>query len=80
MVTRNIPGYLDLSAFVIDELRKVGVEATLRPVESGQLGPLLSRGEFQMAVNSDRARARRPGRQSLRELRLRIAQKLRAPL
>ena len=51
MVTRNIPGYLDLSAFVIDELRKVGVEATLRPVESGQLSSLLSRGEFQMASN-----------------------------
>ena len=51
MVTRNIPGYLELSAFVIDELRKVGVEATLRHVESGQLGPLLTRGEFQMAVN-----------------------------
>jgi peptide/nickel transport system substrate-binding protein len=51
MVTRNIPGYLELSAFVISELRKVGVEATLRPLESGQLGPLLTRGEFQVAVN-----------------------------
>jgi peptide/nickel transport system substrate-binding protein len=51
MVTRNIPGYLDLSAFVIDELRKVGVETTLRTVESGQLGLLLTRGEFQMAAN-----------------------------
>jgi peptide/nickel transport system substrate-binding protein len=51
MVTRNIPGYLELSAFIISELRKVGVEATLRTLESGQLGPLLTRGEFQMAVN-----------------------------
>ena len=51
MVTRNIPAYIELSAFVIDELRRVGVEATLRPLESGQLGALLSRGEFQMAAN-----------------------------
>ncbi|MBI3507259.1 MAG: ABC transporter substrate-binding protein [Proteobacteria bacterium] len=48
---RAIPQYVDFASFVINELKQVGVEATLRQVESAQWHPLVTRGEFQMAAN-----------------------------
>src|SRR5947209_3122407 len=44
MLTRGLPAFADLSAFVISELKRVGIEASLRQVESSQRCPLHARG------------------------------------
>jgi peptide/nickel transport system substrate-binding protein len=51
VATRAIALYVDFASFVINELKQVGVEATLRQVETAQWHPLVTRGEFQMAAN-----------------------------
>ncbi len=51
MLTRAIPAYVDLASFVIGELRQVGIEATLKPIESAQWAPMMTRGEYQIAAN-----------------------------
>src|SRR5205823_3682443 len=40
MATRNIPIYVDFASFVINELKQVGVEATLKQVDTAQWHPL----------------------------------------
>ncbi len=51
MVTRAIAIYLDFAAFVISELKHVGVEATLKQIETAQWHPLATRREYQIAAN-----------------------------
>jgi len=51
MTTRNLPAFVDLSAFLIGELKRVGVDASLKQVESPQLLPLQTRGEFQIGTD-----------------------------
>jgi peptide/nickel transport system substrate-binding protein len=51
LAARAIPIYLDLASFVINELKQVGVEATLKQVETAQWHPLATRKEFQAAPN-----------------------------
>ncbi len=51
MAVRAIPQYLDFASFVINELKQVGVEATLKQVETAQWHPLATRKEFQAAPN-----------------------------
>jgi len=51
MLTRGLPAFADLSAFVISELKRVGIEASLRQVESSQWYPLQTRGEFQIGTD-----------------------------
>ena len=51
MATRAIAIYLDFAAFVINELKAIGVEATLKQVETAQWHPLATRREFQVAAN-----------------------------
>ena len=51
MATRNIPIYIDLASFVISELRQVGVEATLKQIETVQWHPLATRKEYQAGPN-----------------------------
>ncbi len=51
IVTRALAIYLDVAGFVIGELKKVGVDATLRQVDSAQWFPMLTRREFQLAIN-----------------------------
>jgi peptide/nickel transport system substrate-binding protein len=51
MATRAIPIYLDFASFVINELKQVGVEATLKQIETAQWHPLATRKEFQAAPN-----------------------------
>jgi len=50
MLTRALPDFLDVAAFVINELKHVGVEASLRQVESAQWHPLQTRGDFQVGI------------------------------
>jgi peptide/nickel transport system substrate-binding protein len=51
VLTRALAIYLDVASYVVAELRTVGVEASLRQVDSAQWFPLLTRREFQLAVN-----------------------------
>jgi ABC-type transport system substrate-binding protein len=51
MLTRNLPAFADLGAFVVGELRRVGIDASLRQVDSSQWYPLQARGEFQIAAD-----------------------------
>jgi len=51
MATRNIPIYVDFASFVINELKQVGVEATLKQVDTAQWHPLATRKEYQLGAN-----------------------------
>jgi len=51
MLTRSLPAFVDLASFVVNELKQVGVEATVRQVESAQWFPLQTRGDFQIGVD-----------------------------
>ena len=51
MTTRNLPAFADLSAFLISELKRVGIDASLKLVDSSQLQPLQTRGEFQIGTD-----------------------------
>jgi len=51
LATRAIPIYLDLSSFVIPELKLIGVEAVLKQIETAQWHPLATRKEYQAAPN-----------------------------
>jgi peptide/nickel transport system substrate-binding protein len=49
VITRNIAIYRDGAAFVVDNLRQIGVEGTLRMIESAQWYGVSTRREFQLA-------------------------------
>ena len=51
MATRAIAIYVDMASFVINELKQVGVEATLKQVETAQWHPMATRGEYQLGAN-----------------------------
>jgi peptide/nickel transport system substrate-binding protein len=51
MVTRAIAIYVDLASFVINELKQVGIEASLKQVETAQWHPLATRGDYQIGAN-----------------------------
>jgi peptide/nickel transport system substrate-binding protein len=51
LVTRNIAIYIDLASFVADQLRHIGVEATVKQVESAQYFPALARRDYQIGAN-----------------------------
>jgi peptide/nickel transport system substrate-binding protein len=51
MATRAIAVYVDMASFVINELRQVGIEATLKQVETAQWHPMATRGDYQIGAN-----------------------------
>ena len=51
MLTRNLPAFADLGAFIVGELKQAGIEATLKQVDSPQWYPLQARGEFQLVAD-----------------------------
>jgi len=51
IVTRAIAIYLDFSGFVISDLKQVGVEATLKQIETAQWHPMVTRREFHIGAN-----------------------------
>jgi peptide/nickel transport system substrate-binding protein len=51
MVTRAIAVYVDMASFVINELKQVGIEATLKQVETAQWHPMATRGDYQIGAN-----------------------------
>jgi len=51
MATRAQPIYVDMASFVINELKQVGIEATLRQIETAQWHAMATRGEYQIGAN-----------------------------
>jgi peptide/nickel transport system substrate-binding protein len=51
VVTRNLALYRDMASFVLNELRQVGVEATLRIIETPQWYGIATRKDFQIGAN-----------------------------
>jgi peptide/nickel transport system substrate-binding protein len=51
MVTRTSPIYVDLASFAVDQLRLVGIEATVKQLDTSAWFPALARREFQIAAN-----------------------------
>jgi peptide/nickel transport system substrate-binding protein len=51
VLTRRLPAFVDVGAFLIGELRRVGIEASLRQVDTPQWGPLQTRGEFEVGID-----------------------------
>jgi len=52
MLTRALPAFADLSAVIVSELKRVGVDVELAQVESAQWEPLKTRGDF--TIGTDR--------------------------
>jgi peptide/nickel transport system substrate-binding protein len=51
LVTRTLSIYLDLASFVVDQLRLIGVEETLKQLDTAAWFPALSRRDFQIGAN-----------------------------
>src|SRR5215813_9261353 len=51
MATRAIAIYVDMASFVINELKQVGIEGTLKQVETAQWHPMATRGDYQIGAN-----------------------------
>jgi peptide/nickel transport system substrate-binding protein len=51
MVTRAIAIYVDMASFVINELKQIGIEATLKQIETAQWHATATRGEYQIGAN-----------------------------
>ena len=51
MGTRAIAIYIDMASYVINELKQVGIDATLKQVETAQWHPMATRGEYQIGAN-----------------------------
>ena len=76
MATRAIAIYVDLASFVINELKQVGIEATLKQIETAQWHADGHARRLPDRRQPHRPRHRRSRRQLLRELRLRLAAQL----
>jgi peptide/nickel transport system substrate-binding protein len=51
MVTRAIALYVDMASFVINELKQVGIEASLKQIETAQWHSMATRGDYQIGAN-----------------------------
>ncbi len=51
LATRAFAIYVDLASFVADQLRQVGVEATVKQIETAQWFPALARRDYQIGAN-----------------------------
>src|SRR5438067_4815735 len=51
IVTRNIAVYVDMASFVINELKQVGIEASLKQIETAQWHAMATRGDYQIGAN-----------------------------
>src|SRR5258705_10414244 len=51
MVYRAIAVYVYMASFDINELKQVGIEATLKQVETAQWHPMATRGDYQIGAN-----------------------------
>jgi peptide/nickel transport system substrate-binding protein len=51
MVTRAIAIYVDMASFVINELKQIGIESTLKQIETAQWHATATRGDYQIGAN-----------------------------
>ena len=51
MGTRAIAIYVDMASYVINELKQVGIDATLKQVETAQWHAMATRGDYQIGAN-----------------------------
>src|SRR2546422_1835189 len=51
IVTRAIAVYVDMASFVINELKQIGIDATLKQVETAQWHAMATRGDYQIGAN-----------------------------
>jgi peptide/nickel transport system substrate-binding protein len=51
MATRAIAIYVDMASFVISELKQIGIEATLKQIETAQWHATATRGDYQIGAN-----------------------------
>jgi peptide/nickel transport system substrate-binding protein len=51
IVTRAIAIYVDMASFIINELKQVGIEASLKQIETAQWHAMATRGEYQIGAN-----------------------------
>jgi peptide/nickel transport system substrate-binding protein len=51
MVTRNVAIYVTMASFVISELKQIGIEATLKQIETAQWHATATRGDYQIGAN-----------------------------
>ncbi len=48
--TRQSQGYIDHAIFVIDQLKKIGVNATMKPYETAQIYEIMDKGDFDLGT------------------------------
>jgi len=51
MATRNIAIYVDMASFVINELKQIGLDASLKQIETAQWHSMATRGDYQIGAN-----------------------------
>jgi peptide/nickel transport system substrate-binding protein len=51
IVTRAIAVYVDMASFVINELKQIGIEASLKQIETAQWHAMATRGDYQIGAN-----------------------------
>jgi peptide/nickel transport system substrate-binding protein len=51
IVTRAIAVYVDMASFIINELKQVGIEGTLKQIETAQWHAMATRGDYQIGAN-----------------------------
>jgi peptide/nickel transport system substrate-binding protein len=51
IVTRAIAVYVDMASFVINELKQIGIDATLKQIETAQWHAMATRGDYQIGAN-----------------------------
>jgi peptide/nickel transport system substrate-binding protein len=51
LATRAFAIYLDLASFVVDQLHQIGVEVTVKQIETAQWFPALARRDYQIGAN-----------------------------
>ncbi|MBI1846855.1 MAG: ABC transporter substrate-binding protein [Candidatus Rokubacteria bacterium] len=51
MVTRAIAIYVDMASFVINEVKQIGIDASLKQIETAQWHAMAVRGEYQIGAN-----------------------------
>jgi peptide/nickel transport system substrate-binding protein len=51
IVTRAIAIYVDMASFIINELKQIGIDASLKQIETAQWHAMATRGEYQIGAN-----------------------------
>jgi peptide/nickel transport system substrate-binding protein len=51
IVTRAIAIYVDMASFVINELKQIGIDASLKQIETAQWHAMATRGDYQIGAN-----------------------------